>query len=127
MGKDIRPPVEYQATPDYPTYEQAESFAKDFRTGAAGAYKKGERWARYWLVATLDILTTLLKGNIYSVVAYPPAGFEYADPDELTDLEYFRGWILEYHECLGYWTLLVSSQEVGIDEFNRLRREYKAD
>ncbi len=125
MSGDIRPPVEYQATPDYPTYEQAESFAEDFRTGAENAYEKGDRYARYWLLATLDILTTLLKGNIYAVVAYPPAGFEYADPDEVADLEYFRGWILEYHPETESWTLLVSSQEVGIDQFTRLRREYK--
>ncbi len=127
MGEDTRPPVEYQVTPDYPTYEQAESFAEDFRTGAAAAYEKNDRYARYWLLATVDILTTLLKGNIYAVVAYPPAGFEYADPDEVADLEYFRGWILEYHEANSGWTLLVSTQEVGIEEFIRLRREYKAD
>ncbi|GAI60810.1 unnamed protein product [marine sediment metagenome] len=126
MSEHIRPPVKYQATPDYPTYEQAESFAEDFRTGAEGAYQTGERWARYWLARTMDILTTLLKDDIYSVVAFPPAGWEYADPEELEDLEYFRGWILEYHPETESWTLLVSSQEVGIDEFNRLRREYKA-
>jgi hypothetical protein len=127
MSEHIRPPVEYQATPDYPTYGQAESFAEDFRTGAAAAYQKDERWARYWLASTLDILTTLLKGNIYAVVAYPPAGFEYAYTDEVADLEYFRGWILEYDPETELWSLLVSSQKVGIDEFTRLRREYKAD
>ena len=111
--------------PDYPTYEQAESFAEDFRTGAGNAYEKNERWARYWLASTIDILTTQLKGNIYAVVAYPPAGFEYAYPDEVADLEYFRGWILEYYPDTESWTLLVSSQEVSIDEFTRLRREFK--
>jgi hypothetical protein len=125
MSEHIRPPVEYQVTPDYPTYEQAESFAEDFRKGAAGAYEKGVIWARYWLNSTLNILTTLLKGDIYAVVAYPPAGFEYADPDEVADLEYFRGWILEYHSKTSSWTLLVSSRLIGIDEFTRLRREYK--
>ncbi len=125
MSEDIRPPVEYQAMPDYPTYEQAESFAEDFRTGAEDAYEKNDRYARYWLLATIDILTTLLKENIYSVVAYPPSGFEYAEPEEVADLEYFRGWILEYDPEAESWTLLVSSQEVGIDMFTRLRREFK--
>jgi hypothetical protein len=127
MSEHIRPPVKYQAMPDYPTYEQAESFAENFRTGAGNAYEKNERWARYWLASTIDILTTQLKGNIYAVVAYPPAGFEYADPDEVADLEYFRGWILEYYPDTESWTLLVSSQEVSIDQFTRLRREFKAD
>ena len=125
MGEDIRPPVKYQEEPVYPTYEQVESYAEDFRKGAAAAYQKGDRFARYWLEPTLNILTTLLKGNIYAVVAYPPAGWEYAYPGELAYLEYFRGWILEYNPETESWTLLISSQEVGIDDFMRLRQACK--
>ena len=110
---------------DYPTYEQVESFAKDFRKGADNAYAKGDHWARYWLAPTLNILTTLLKGNIYAVVAYPPAGWEDANPDEVAGLEYFRGWILEYHPLTEFWELLISSQEVGIDDFMLLRQACK--
>ena len=127
MSEHIRPPVKYLEEPAYPTYEQVESYAEDFRTGAGSSFEKGERWARYWLASTLAVLTTLLKGNIYAVVAYPPAGFEYADPHELAVLEYFRGWILEYDPEAESWTLLAASQEVGIDEFIRLRRQYKAE
>ncbi len=127
MSEDIRPPVKYQAMPDYPTYEQVESFAEDFRKGAATAYQKGDRFARYWLDPTLNILTSLLKGNTYAVVAYPPAGWEYADPDEVAYLEYFRGWILEYHPETHSWELLISSEEVGIDDFMLLRHAIKAD
>ena len=106
----------------YPTYEQVESFTEDFRTGAKNAYGKGVHWARYWLDPTLNILTTLLKGNIYAVVAYPPRGWY---PDKLPYLEYFRGWILEYHPLTESWELLISSQEVGIDDFMLLRQACK--
>jgi len=122
MGEDIRPPVKYQEEPVYPTYEQVESFTEDFRTGAKNAYGKGVHWARYWLDPTLNILTTLLKGNIYAVVAYPPRGWY---PDKLPYLEYFRGWILEYHPLTESWELLISSQEVGIDDFMLLRQACK--
>lgn len=125
MTSEQRKRIPFSEAPDYPNYEQAESFAEDFRTGAENAFEKGERWARYWLLATIDILTTLLRANIYSVVAYPPAGFVIDDTDYIEKAERFRGWILGYHPRDKSWTLLVSSQEVGTDEFKRLRRQYK--
>ncbi len=120
-------PAKYLVEPAYPTYEQVESYAEDFRTGAGSASDKGEGYARYWLASTLAVLTTLLKGDTYAVVAYPPAGFEYAGPHELAVLLYFRGWILEYHPETESWELLVSSHEVGIGEFIRLCIQYKAE
>ena len=109
----------------YPTYEQVESFAEDFRKGARNAYGEGDHWARYWLDPTLNILTTLLEGNTYAVVAYPPKGWYDANPDEVAGLEYFRGWILEYHPLTGSWELLISSQQIGIEDFMLLRQAYK--
>ncbi|GAI67375.1 unnamed protein product, partial [marine sediment metagenome] len=83
-------------------------------------------WAKYWRSSYLDILTTHLQPSIYAVVAYPPAGFEVALVGDIEKLEYFRGWILEYDKVHSRWSCLVRSQEVGIPEFIRLRREYKA-
>ncbi len=125
MGEDIRIPVPYSEAPDYPTYAQAQAYAEDFRTGAAAAYLKDERWAKYWLSGYLDILTSLLQANIYAVIAYPPAGFEVAYASDIEGYERFRGWIIQYDPATELWTLLVSSQEVGMDEFKRLRQEYK--
>ena len=126
MTNGQRKRITYQEEPDYPTYEQALTYAQDFRNGPLGAYEEGERYARYWLASTLDVLTTLLKENIYSVLVYPPAGFEVAHADDIEGYEHFRGWIVEYDTQTESWSLLVSSQEVGIEEFKRLRREYKA-
>jgi hypothetical protein len=125
MTQEARKRIPYELAPDYPTYDQALDYAKDFRLGAEGSYEHNERYARYWLASSLDILTTLLQENIYSVVAYPPAGFEVAYADDIEGYEHFRGWIIEYDPAAESWTLLVSSQEVGIDEFIRFRREYK--
>ena len=125
MTNEQRKPIPYQEAPDYPTYEQAILLAEDFRTGALGAQKHNDRWARYWLASTIDILTTHLKDSIYSVLAYAPAGFEVAYADDIEGYEQFRGWIVEYNTQTQDWFLLVSSQDVGIDEFKRLRREYK--
>ena len=126
MTNGQRKRITYQEAPDYPTYNQAIAYAQDFRNGAPGAYEEGERYARYLLASTLDVLTTLLKENIYSVVVYPPAGFEVAYADDIEGYEHFRGWIVEYNTGTETWFLLVSSQEVGIDDFKRIRREYKA-
>lgn len=127
MTGNVRAPIEYQTEPEYPTLAEAEAYADDFRTGATNAYAKDEKWAKYWVSSELDILTSYLQTNIYAVVSFPPGGFEYASPKEVESLEYFRGWILHYDPVHARWVCLVRSQEVGIDEFKRLRREYKAD
>ncbi|MBA7660463.1 hypothetical protein ES703_68465 [subsurface metagenome] len=125
MSEQQRPPIPYDTAPDYPTYDQAEAYAEDFRTGAEGAYAKDESWARYWQSSYLDILTTQLQANIYTVIALPPAGFEVAHASDIEGYEHFRGWILQYDPETELWSVLVSSEEVGIEEFKRLRREYK--
>jgi len=126
MSTGARQRIAYQTEPDYPTIDEAEAYAEDFRNGAPNAYAKDDRWAKYWLSGYLDILTTYLQQSIYAVVAYPPAGFEVALAGDIEVLERFRGWILEYGSGAEPWSLLVSSQAVGIPEFIRLRREYKA-
>ncbi|GAI68751.1 unnamed protein product [marine sediment metagenome] len=125
MSKQSRPSIPYDVAPDYPTYDQAEAFAQDFITGAPGSYAKGERWAKYWLSGYLDVLTTQLITNIYAVVSFPPAGFMVAYADDIEGYEHFRGWILEYDPETELWTLLVSSEAVGTEEFMRLREGYK--
>lgn len=125
MSSDTRTPIKYQAQPEYPSLAEAEAYADDFRTGAGNAYAKDERWAKYWRSSYLDILTTLLQTNIYAVVAYPPAGFEVAYASDIEQVERFRGWILQYDPVHSRWSLLVRSEEVGMNEFKRLRREYK--
>ncbi|GAI73005.1 unnamed protein product [marine sediment metagenome] len=126
MSNDQRQRIAYQTEPEYPTLAEAEAYADDFRNGALNAYAKDERWAKYWLSGYLDILTTHLQTNIYAVVSYPPAGFEVAHANEIEELEHFRGWILQYDKVHSRWSCLVRSQEVGITEFKRLRREYKS-
>jgi hypothetical protein len=126
MSTGARQRIAYQTEPDYPTIDEAEAYADDFRNGAPNAYAKDEKWAKYWRSGYLDILTTRLQESIYAVVSYPPAGFEVALAGDIEVLEHFRGWILQYDKVHSRWSCLVRSQEVGIEEFKRLRREYKA-
>jgi len=125
MGEDIKRPVPYLESPEYITFGLAAGYAQNFRTGASGAYVKGERWAKYWWKPYLVVLVTELQEGIFSVVSYPPAGFEVAMASEIEEWERFRGWILEYVPDPYGWHILAASQEVGIDEFIKLRREYK--
>jgi len=118
--------ITYQEPPAYPSYDQALAYAQDFRNGAPGSYLKGDRYARYWLTASLDVSTTLLATDIFSVVAYPPAGFEVAYASDIEGYEHFRGWIFRYDPFTDKWTCLHQSEHTGIEEFKRLRREYKA-
>ena len=125
MSNETRYPIPYKEAPEYFDFGLATGYAENFRTGAARAYAKGDRWAKYWLSSKLDVLVTELQEGIFSIVTYPPAGFEIDDTAYIEQAERFRGWILQYRSEPYGWRVLAASQEVGIDEFSRLRKEYK--
>ncbi|GAI69269.1 unnamed protein product, partial [marine sediment metagenome] len=39
--------------------------------------------------------------------------------------ERFRGWILQYRADPYGWAVLAATERIGIEEFTRLRKEYK--
>ncbi|GAI17872.1 unnamed protein product [marine sediment metagenome] len=125
MTIDTRQPVPYSEEPDYIVSGYAAGYAEDFRTGAKGAVIKNDKWAKYERKPNLVVLVTELQEGIFSIVAYPPAGFEIDDTAYIEQAERFRGWILKYRADPYGWAVLAASQEVGIDEFIRLRRELK--
>lgn len=125
MSADIRQPVPYSKEPQYFTFGYAAGYGELFRLGAADAFLKGEGWAKFQRPPNLIVLVTQLQEGIYSIVAYPPAGFEVAQADDIEKKEIFRGWILQYVEQPYGWRILADSFEQGIDEFIRLRRQYK--
>ncbi|MBA7579901.1 hypothetical protein ES708_21782 [subsurface metagenome] len=124
MSVDTRQPVPYSEEPDYFGFGNAAGYAEDFRTGAEGAVVKGEKWAKYERQPNLLVLVTQLQEGIFSIVAYPPAGFEVALVSDIEQKEIFRGWILQYRADPYGWRVLAASQEVGEDEFKRLRKQY---
>jgi len=125
MSEDIRQPVPYPEAPDYFGFGNAAGYAEDFRIGAPGATSKNETWAKYHRYPNLVVLVTKLQEGIFAVVVYPPAGFEIDDTAYIEQAERFRGWILQYRADPYGWRTLASTQELGIDEFIRLRRQYK--
>jgi hypothetical protein len=125
MTDQTRQPIPYSETPDYFDAALASGYAADFRTGAKGAYAKGDRWANYWRSSRLDVLVSQLQEGIFSIVVHPPAGFVIDDTAYIEQAERFRGWILQYVAEPHGWRVLAASQEVGEDEFKRLRRTYK--
>jgi hypothetical protein len=126
MLYSLSQPVPYSEEPEYFGFGNAAGYAEDFRTGAEGAVIKDDRWAKYERQPNLVVWVTLLQEGIFAIVTYPPAGFEVAYADDIEKREIFRGWILQYRADPYGWIVLAASQEVGIDEFKRLRREYKA-
>ncbi len=127
MTEQTRQPIPYSEAPNYFDAALASGYAADFRTGAEGAYAKGDRWANYWQSSMLDVLVSQLQEGIFSIVAHPPAGFVIDDTAYIEQAERFRGWILQYVAVPHGWRVLAASQEVGEDEFKRLRRTYKAE
>jgi len=125
MTKADHPPYPYQGAPGFPREWDVKSYAENLRLGAPGASAKGDSWALYWLSSRLDILATHLRANFYSVVALPPGSLEKVKAGSYDQLDYFRGWLLEYGSAPGGWKLRADTREVGTNEFIRLRRELK--
>ena len=126
MSGNIDRPVPYSEEAEYFTFALATGYAEDFRTGAEGSETKGDKWAKYGKEPNLLVLVTELQPGIFSIVVYPPAGFEVAGADDIEQKEIFRGWILQWVAPPDGWRILAATQDVGIDEFKRRRREYKA-
>ncbi|GAI02036.1 unnamed protein product [marine sediment metagenome] len=125
MTNQPRQPIPYSETLDDFNFGDALGYAEDFRTGAEGAYAKGDRWAKYWRSPKLDVLVSQLQEGIFSIVAYPPAGFVIDDTDYIEKVVRFRGWILQYRAETHGYAVLAATERIGEDEFKRLRREYK--
>jgi len=119
-------PIPYSEKPDYPSFGELTGIAEDFRAGAERAYLKNDKWARYYRDPYLDILATYLQPDTYAFYAFPPAGFQVSDTQDIEQAERFRGYILRYRAEPHGWAILASSQELGEDEFNRVRDEIKA-
>ena len=118
-------PVPYQVKPDYPSFGELTGIAEDFRAGAERAYLKNDKWARYYRDPYLDILATYLQPDIYAFYAFPPAGFQIDDTAYIEQAERFRGYILQYRAEPHGWRVLANSQELGEDEFERVRDDLK--
>ncbi len=127
MTEQTRQPIPYSEDPDYFGFGNAAGYAEDFRTGAEGSFIKGDRWAQYWRSSKLDVIVSQLQEGLFAIVVFPPAGFVIDDTAYIEQVERFRGWILQYRAEPYGWRVVAASQEVGIGEFIRLRREYKAE
>ncbi|MBA7708328.1 hypothetical protein ES703_117225 [subsurface metagenome] len=123
MYKAAPLPTPYEIGTECPGLEAGSGYANDFTAGALIASAIDEKWALYSLSSRLDILVTRLQSNIYAVVAFPRKGFQKAKAGEYKRLAPFRGWLLQYFTHPQKWILLAASQEVGKNEFIRLRRK----
>ncbi|GAH98778.1 unnamed protein product [marine sediment metagenome] len=126
MTNQPRQPIPYSETLGDFYFGDAAGYAGDFLAGAEGSYAKGARWAKYWRSSKLEVLVSQLQEGIFSIVAYPPAGFVIDDTDYIEKAVRFRGWILRYRADPSRWAVLAATERIGEDEFKRVRDELKA-
>ncbi len=73
--------------------------------------------------AWLQILVIGGINNYFLVYAYPPAGFEIADPDDLLTLDIWRGYILEWLWSPKVYRLDINTPEHGEAVFKSRKTE----
>jgi hypothetical protein len=112
-------------SPAYPSDEKA----KDAATAQRQAVLAGENARTHFTKIThsesIDILATWGVHNNFFVYAFPPAGFEIIEPEDVLNLSTYEGWILQYVPQSDKFNLLVKASRDGYDYFKAERDAIK--
>jgi hypothetical protein len=115
MGK--RRYVRRGEKPGYPTDEEAKTYATLHKEQALDHMPCRTAYMRHEHSQSIDVLTTWGCNNIYFVFAFPAAGFDIASPEEVLNLEYFKGFIVEHKPQPDVWNVLVNTERDGVEFF----------
>jgi len=116
-------PVKYQEKPAYPTLSEVMLFTESYRIHFMPLPDPDKAWHKFEQSRSIEVLVIGGVNRYFLVYSYPPAGFEVAKPEEVPDLDLWRGWILKYLGPGSGYTLDTSTEEHGITEFKRRKTE----
>lgn len=111
-------------TPVYPTDEEARSLAYTQMQEVTGGEDPRTFFSSLKYDLRIDEKATWGVNNIYFVYAYPPAGFEIAEPEEVLALKTFEGWIFQYVPQTNKFNLLVKASRDGVAFFWQEHKRY---
>jgi len=123
MGR--RKTVKLGETPAYPNNAQVKEYARLYRLHYMDKNHPETSHHVFKHDQTLDVLVTWGVNNIFFAYAYPPAGFTIVEPEDVTKLVQYDGYILEYKPVGDIWNVLVRATKDGFEFFQSEKRKYK--
>jgi hypothetical protein len=112
--------------PQYPPDEEIRARARDQMYQVKGGENPRTFFSRQDYGDTLVTLVTWGVNDIFFAYAFPPAGFEIADPEEVLNLKAYEGWIFQYVPQTNKFNLLVKASRDGYEFFKARRNAYKS-
>ncbi|MBA7542824.1 hypothetical protein ES705_35148 [subsurface metagenome] len=88
-------PIKYLARIVYPTLDEVKAFTETYRQEFMDRDNPDKGWHKFNHSREVEVLTIGGINDFFLVYAYPPAGFESAEPEDILKRELWRGWILE--------------------------------
>jgi len=88
-------PVKYLGKIEYPTLTEVRAYTETYRVKFMDRLNPDKGWHKFNHSPEVEVLTIGGMNNYFIVYAYPPAGVEIANPEDVLTYELWRGWILE--------------------------------
>ncbi|GAH58221.1 unnamed protein product [marine sediment metagenome] len=116
-------PIKYQEKPEYPTVNEIMEFTESYRLNFMPLPDPDKAWHKFEHSRSIEVLVIGGLRRFFLIYSYPPAGFEVAKPEEVPDLDLWRGWILKYLGPGSGYKLDTSTERDGEAEFKRRKTE----
>ena len=116
-------PVKYQVRISYPTLSEVEAYTETYRVEFMNRDNPDKGWHKFNHSREVEVLTIGGMNNYFLVYAYPPAGFESAEPEDILEREVWRGLILELVNYEPTYRLDTATYREGEAAFKRRKTE----
>lgn len=119
----LRPPVGYQEQPAYPSDSEVKEYTETYRVEYMPLPYPDKAWHRFEHSREIEVLVIGGIANYFVIYSYPPGGFEFAEIDEVAQLDAWRGWILKYLGPGSGYKVDTSTLKDGIPAFMARKAE----
>jgi len=116
-------PIPYKATINYPSMNELKAYTETFRVKFMPRGEVGKFWHKFAHSRTIQVLTIGGIMPYFVVYAYPPEGFEIANPEDILTLELWRGVILELINYEPTYRVDTYTPNDGYEAFTRRKTE----
>lgn len=116
-------PVPYSERPPYAVTDQIEAYTEHYRLNFMDREEPDKGFHRYTHNDFIEILVIGGINDYFLAYAFPPAGFEVANPEDILNLELWQGWILQWLWNEKVYRIDTTTREHGIAQFLRRKAE----
>ncbi len=119
----LQKPVGYKELPEYPSVDEVMVYTETYRLDYMDRVEPDKGYHDFEHTRSIEVKVIGGMRDYFVVYAYPPAGFEYAEPEDILELELWQGWILEWLYNEKVYRVDTTTREQGEAEFKRRKTE----